>query len=107
MGILVKAGRVPGTIVELNMEGNGPFSVFDVMSRAAVEIGQKKGLDGPAFPVQRDEYDAGGDHKGVDVPQLNGEMLAEKVGEHWENVAWDTKVAEGDIVLVVPKIQGN
>jgi hypothetical protein len=103
---MVKAGRVPGMIIELTLNGGGPFTVFDVMSLAATEIGRKKGLTGPAFPVTRGEYFANGRNT-VDVPQLNGRMLAEKVGERWTNVAWDTPVSEGDIVLVVPKIQGN
>lgn len=103
---MVKAGRVPGMIVELQLNGVGPYTVFDTMTLAASEIGRKKGMTGPAFPVSRGEYSANG-RTTVDVPQLNGRMLAEKVGERWKNVAWDTQVSSGDIVLVVPKIQGN
>ena len=105
MSTTVKAGRVPGMIVELVLNG-AMFTVFQVMQLAAAEIGRKKGLGGPAFPVNRGEYNAGG-RNSVDIPQLNGRMLAEKQGERWINIAWDTPVKNDDIVLVVPKIQGN
>lgn len=102
----VKAGRVPGMIVELELNGTGEYTVYDVMKLASEEIGRKKGLTTPAFPVSKDEYSEGGRTK-VDVPQLNGKVLADKQGDRWTNIAWDTTVKDGDIVLVVPKIQGN
>ena len=103
--ITVKAGRVPGSIIALAVLSG--TSVFDVLTLAAKAIGEKKGLDRPAFTVNRGEY-AGTSGKSVDVPQLNGQMLADKVGDRHENIRWDTPVtSNGDTVLVVPKIQGN
>jgi sulfur carrier protein ThiS len=105
MGINVKAGKVPGTMVELELNG-GPFTVLQVMELAAEEIGRKRGLGRPAFEIHTGDYQAGSRNM-VDVPQLNGRMLAEKEGDRWVNIQWDTPVSDADIVLVVPKIQGN
>lgn len=106
MSTFIKAGKVPGTIVELQLNGTGHFTVLGVMKLAAQEIGRKKGLSDPAFEIRTGEY-SGSSGNMIDVPQLNGRMLAEKVSDRWENIAWDTPVSDGDIVLVVPKIQGN
>ncbi len=102
--ITVKAGKVPGAIIELTLQ-DGRNTVLSVMQLASQELGRQRGLNKPAFEVYTAEYTAGNRQK-VDVPQLNGRLLADRVGERFENINWQQPVKDNDIVLVVPKIQG-
>jgi hypothetical protein len=75
-------------------------------------IGEKKKLNGPAFEVGRGEYEAQGDRSKIDIPFLNGTPLARKErnanGETvWSRIDWDTRVSDGDTVLLIPKVQGS
>ena len=105
--IRVKAGRVPGTVIDLSI-GEVPLSVFDVLELTAKEIQRLQGRSAPPFMPKREEYkNTTTGKKMIDIPFLNGKPLATKVGDHWRNVEWDTPVKDGDIVLLIPKIQGN
>lgn len=103
--VTVKAGRVPGSIIALVVrEGT---TVFDVMKLAAEEIGKKRELGRPAFNVTRGDYTGDNGRTSVDVPQMDGQILATKSRNRYVDIRWDTPVTRDCTVLVVPKIQGN
>ncbi|MFA6407797.1 MAG: hypothetical protein WCV80_03780 [Candidatus Paceibacterota bacterium] len=105
--MLVKAGRVPGTVIDLAI-GDKPLSVFEVLELTGKEIQRVQERSQPPFVPNREEYKStDGSRKMVDIPFLNGKALATKNGDHWEDIQWDTVVNDGDIVLLIPKIQGN
>lgn len=92
--ITVSAGKVPGKIVAIRLEGG---TVLDVMKVASRECG---------FEFKTVEYELGG-KKMLDVPFHNGRELCRREGQKIIQVLWDTPVADGDTVILVPKISGN
>lgn len=91
----ITAGKVPGAVRQIMVEDGA--TVLQVMEVAARECG---------FTFLSTAYSTNG-REMVDVPFLNGRELATRDGEKISSVHWDTPVANGDVVLLVPKIKGN
>lgn len=94
MSITVTAGKVPGTLVSIRLEGG---SVLDVMKTAARECN---------FEFKTEAYTVGAKTM-IDVPYHNGKELCRREGDKIVEIFWDTVVGDGDSVLLVPKITGN
>lgn len=88
-------GKVPGSVKQITI--GAPATVLTAMQAAAGVCG---------FTFSKDSYSTNGKEM-VDVPFLNGRELAVRENDRITEVLWNTEVADGDIVLLVPKIRGN
>ncbi len=103
----VTAGKVPGGVAEFQVEEG--TTLLEALEQAAEIIGEKRSLGEPAFEVHTEDYAGKGGQNTIDVPQVGGEILAnfDKTTSRWTDIKWDRECNDGDVILVVPKIQGN
>lgn len=103
--INVTAGKVPGGVQEIGIAAT--TTILEAVKEAARVDGQKRGLGRPSFEVVVGDYTVKNQNT-VDIPQVNGVFYADynPTCQRWENIRWNTPAQDGDIILVVPKIQG-